>query len=499
MSTLTDRLRRVSATAETTSDKDVHAVLADVLAQAGMTVEDAGGTVSFTGADPIVPSTLRLGTAAGVGLVAKSVAMAAVWRHRTGEGQDVSMDLRVAPHRLCPFYDKRWELLGGYPPTSTSEPRSAMAFTFYRTADDRWVLPQNMYPGLRTSALELLDAPDTRTAIGNALAQWKATELEEAAAQAGIVMPVLRTLDEFLDEEHYRQGLADLPLIEIERIGDSGPEPFTDAPTDPLDGIRALGMGKVIAGAGTGRTLALHGADVLNLWRPTEHEHENVYYTANTGVRSALLDVNADDGRKRLHHLLRGADVFYHNRRPALIDRLGLGAAEVAALRPGIVHTTVSLHGTRGPWAGRPGFDQTAGAVTGMMLLEGDRDRPRLPPIMVVNDYLVPWLATVGITRALLLRAQHGGSYRVHVSLTRVALWILSLGILDKNWAHATAGSSEQHQYLDPETFQADTPCGTYQGVTDQVVMSRTPGRYRTLLVPRGSSRAEWLATNGLA
>ncbi|MEN3270472.1 MAG: hypothetical protein V7646_7366, partial [Pseudonocardia sp.] len=72
--------------------------------------------------------------------------------------------------------------------------------------------------------------------------------------------------------------------------------------------------------------------------------------------------------------------------------------------------------------------------------------------------------------------------------------WILSLGILDRDWAHAMAGSTDQHHYLDPETFTAETPCGDYQGVTDQVIMSRTPGQYRTVLLPRGSSRPEWLA-----
>ena len=45
-----------------------------------------------------------------------------------------------------------------------------------------------------------------------------------------------------------------------------------------------------------------------------------------------------------------------------------------------------------------------------------------------------------------------------------------------------------------PDLFTAETPLGTYQGLTDQVVMSRTPGAFRTVLVPRGSSKPEWLA-----
>jgi hypothetical protein len=90
-------------------------------------------------------------------------------------------------------------------------------------------------------------------------------------------------------------------------------------------------------------------------------------------------------------------------------------------------------------------------------------------------------------------RAEHGGSYRVHVSLTRAALWILSLGVFDREYAAATAGRGERHAYHDPEVFTADTPLGRYQGVTEQIRMSATPGGYDPVLVARGSSPAEWL------
>ena len=67
------------------------------------------------------------------------------------------------------------------------------------------------------------------------------------------------------------------------------------------------------------------------------------------------------------------------------------------------------------------------------------------------------------------------------------------LGIFDKKYAHETAGSSDEHTYVAPDLFTAETPLGLYQGITEQVVMSRTPGSFRTVLVPRGSSKPEWL------
>ena len=62
-----------------------------------------------------------------------------------------------------------------------------------------------------------------------------------------------------------------------------------------------------------------------------------------------------------------------------------------------------------------------------------------------------------------------------------------------KAYAKATAGSTDEHTYIAPDLSTAETPLGSYQGITDQIVMSRTPGSFRTVLVPRGSSKPEWL------
>ena len=489
---LTDRLEKAVADPATDDAFDPHAELADVLAGIGMSPADTGGAIGFRGADPVVPSTLRLGAASAIALAAKSAAMARLWRLRGGAGQDIAVDLRSAPHRLCPFYDRRWELLNGHPATSAANPTNALGFRFYRTADDRWVMPLNPYPKIKVAAQNLLGVPDDEDAVAAAIARWRARDLEDAAIEAGAVLPMLRTTEELLAEPHYREALAELPLVEVTRIADSEPEPLPAGAGQPLSGVRALGMGHVIAGAGVGRALALHGADALNLWRPGELEHDITYITANVGVRSATVDPYQADGAQRIRRLLAGADVFYANRRPGYLDRIGASAEEAAQVRPGIIHATTSLNGERGPWAGRLGFDQTAGSLVGMMHLEGGGLRPALPPILVVNDYIVSWLMTAGIVEALRRRAVDGGSYRVHVSLTRAALWILAMGVFDKDYATETAGRGDEHAYLDPETFTADTPLGHYQGVTDQVRMSETPGRYGTVLVPRGSGRPEW-------
>jgi crotonobetainyl-CoA:carnitine CoA-transferase CaiB-like acyl-CoA transferase len=172
---------------------------------------------------------------------------------------------------------------------------------------------------------------------------------------------------------------------------------------------------------------------------------------------------------------------------------MGLSTDELAVVRPGIVQVDISIYGPKGPWANRIGFDQTAGGVTGVLALEGSVENPKLPEIFVVNDYITSWMASVGAIAALKRRAIEGGSYRVRVSLARLSLWLLQMGAFDKGYAYATAGTAGGHEYLAPDLFEAETPCGHYQGVTDQVTMSATPGFYDTPLVPRGASKAERL------
>jgi crotonobetainyl-CoA:carnitine CoA-transferase CaiB-like acyl-CoA transferase len=251
-------------------------------------------------------------------------------------------------------------------------------------------------------------------------------------------------------------------------------------------------MGHVIAGGAIGRDLSLYGADVLNIWRPRDTEVDAFIWDVQVGMRSTILGDSKED-RAQFQRLLKRADVFFANKRPGFLAKHGLDAEELCAQKPGLIHATVLLHGDKGPWSNRPGFDEVGATVTGLFALEGSLTHPKQPVIVPICDNVVGWLSTTGILAALRRRAIEGGSYRVTVSLTRTVLWLLSLGIFDKAYAQATAGSTDEHRYAEPDLFTAETPCGSYQGMTDQVVLSRTPGAFRNVLLPRGSSKPEWL------
>ncbi|EPX63141.1 CAIB/BAIF family protein [Cystobacter fuscus DSM 2262] len=475
----------------TTDTFDLHGALRAMLAPLGFTPEDCGGTIRFDKCDPLMPSNLRLGGAAALALVQQSVIAAKLWRMRGGLGQDIHVDLGQAIRRLAPASELKWETLNGYPADVAD--RTIFSYLgFYPTKDGRHILPANIYPGLKTRMLAVLDCADNPKALGRAIARYTADELEALGEQHGIVFAKVRTVDEFVATEVF-EYLASRPLIEIEKVGDSAPEPLPSFGTHPLSGVRALGMGHVIAGAGIGRSLASLGADCLNVWRVMEWEQDTLLATANVGVRSTRLHVKSEDGQRQLHALLRDADVFYANRRPGLLAELGVDLKAATAVRPGLIHVTVSTHGEDGPWKSRVGFDQVAGTVTGMVAAEGTLAAPRLPPTSIINDYLVAWLGATGAMAALARRAVEGGSYRVHVSLTRAAMWAVTLGLFDPRYVESAVRSGGEHTLIDPQLFTSLTPLGIYQGVTENVTLSRTPHHYMNVLSPRGADQPVWL------
>jgi hypothetical protein len=404
------------------------------------------------------------------------------------------VDVRKALRRFAGFYDRKWETINGRAPALTDPMNPFLELPLFReTRDGRHVVALNIYPKSGARALSFLRCGVSVESLNNAILQWKADDLEDAASEAGLVFAKVRTFDEFRKEAQYTEVLSKMSLISVEKIDESEPIPFKKDGKSPLDGIRAFGMGHVIAGAVIGRDLAGYGADVLNIWRPDDTEVNGLAWDAQVGMRSTFLDTSKED-RAKFDKLLKDADIFFANKRPGYLERHGLDAEALAAKKPGLIHAQVLLHGNKGPWKNRPGFDEIGAAVTGVFTIEGSLAHPKSPPIIPIVDNIVGWLGTIGVIAALRRRAVEGGSYRVTVSLTRTVLWLLSLGIFNKEYAKAMAGSSEEHANIAPDLFTAKTPLGTYQGMTDQGILSRTPDSFRTVLVPRGSSKPEWLA-----
>src|SRR5438309_3838833 len=379
---LTETLQSKLANPERSSNFDLHGAVDQVLNDVGLSTSDTGGKLTFYGSDPILQSPLRFGTMAAVGLAARSVAVAALWRQATGEGQDISVDVRKALRRFCGFFDGKWETVNGRPPSPggyAASPFLKMGDAFFReTRDGRYVVALDIYPQLLVRTLDFLRCSPSTESINNAILKWNAVDLEEAAAAEGLVLAMVRTNEEFRREPQYTDVLSKMPLITVEKIGDSDPVPLkTNGDNLPLAGVRALGMGHVIAGAGMGRDMALYGADVLNIWRPRDSEIEAFAWDVQVGMRSTILD-DAKEDREKFNQLLKDADVFFANKRPGFLKKHGLDAESLCAQRPGLVHAIVAMHGEEGPWSNRPGFDEIGAAVSGLFTIECSPTRPKL-------------------------------------------------------------------------------------------------------------------------
>src|SRR5262249_4430626 len=145
---LTETLQAKLANPERSSDFDLHGGVNAVLKDVGMSSADSGGKLTFYGADPIIPSPHRFGTMAAIGSAAKAIAVAALWRDRTGEGQDIDVDVRKALRRFCGFFEGKWETVNGRPPAPFEDPLNPFITSnlFYETRDGRHVVAINIYP-----------------------------------------------------------------------------------------------------------------------------------------------------------------------------------------------------------------------------------------------------------------------------------------------------------------------------------------------------------------
>src|SRR5438874_5991886 len=305
---LTETLEEKLSHPATSPDFDLHAATNEVLKDIGLTTADAGGNLTFYGSDPILPSPMRFGTLAAIGLAARSVALAALWRQATGQDQDISVDVRKALRRFAGFFEGKWETINGRPPSPGGyavSPFLKMGDAFFReTRDGRYVLALDIYPQLLVRTLDFLGCCPSTESINDAIRKRDAVELEEAAAAEGLVLAMVRTNEEFRREPQYSDVHSRLQLITVEKIGESDPVPLKARESLPLAGVRALGMGHVIAGAGMGRDMALYGADVLNIWRPRDSEIEAFAWDVQVGMRSTILD-DAKEDREKFNQLLK--------------------------------------------------------------------------------------------------------------------------------------------------------------------------------------------------
>jgi len=474
------------------SHEDLVGVVDGLLAEMGLDRSQAGGNLTFAGLDPLRPTVLKVGAASAAIAAAGSIATAIIWRLRGGAEQDIHIDLRKAFAYQSPWQD----VLGDCTQINGTSvmwlPDFGPVTDFLPTRDNRFVLVLPEYPTQQAKAAKLLHCGLVYDQMVQATRSWDAADLEAAGQDAALPIVMVRSQDEFQASDQWSYH-ASAPLMHIEKIGDSPPEPLPPG-ARPLSGVRALGMTHVVAGPVVLRQLAAVGADCLNLNMPDYREARMFYMQSDAGVRQAILDARDPGHRKDVYALVKDADVFVENLRPQLAAREGYDADELAEIRPGLIYARIKLNPVIGPWANWLGFDLSAGAFTGLYTAEGSAEQPRLPGgVNVVCDFLSGMLTAAAVEAALIRRAREGGSYRVTVSLAQTTTFEMSLGLNDKAGLAAIDTLGPDHQIQRPNVVTRMTPFGEFTRLGSQVDMSETPESWDDpILVPMGSSRPEW-------
>lgn len=207
----------------------------------------------------------------------------------------------------------------------------------------------------------------------------------------------------------------------------------------PLDGIRVVEYGVFHAGPGAGAILGDLGAEVIKIeagfgdperyWTKVGKLDISVpsgesfmFEVSNRNKKDIALDIKTDEGRRVLHRLVEGADVFLTNLRKSTKAKLGLDYDSLSRVNPKIIHANVSGYGPEGPMDDLGAFDPLGLARSGMLFLTGS-EMPALLHLGVL-DQATAIATSQAIITALLVRERRGIGQEVQVSLYGTACWL---------------------------------------------------------------------------
>ncbi|MGH6779212.1 MAG: CoA transferase [Bradyrhizobium sp.] len=440
-------------------------------------------SIMLTGEEPLLPSSFRVAAAAQASIAAAGLAAAHVWRLRTGEQQQVAVDMR---HAVVECRSERYLRVDGKPPPPTWDPTAGI----YKTRDHRFVRLHTNFPHHRAAVCRVLNCAEQREAIQAALMQWDGEAFETAAYAGGAVVSLMRSHDEWSALPHAK-ALAELPPFTIEKIGEAPPRPWPGGDR-PLAGLRVLDLSRVIAGPVAGRTLAAHGADVMLLSGPGLPAIPWLTIDTGRGKLASFVELKSEEGRKTLRDLVAETDIFAQGYRPRAIAALGFSPDDVARISPGIVYVSLSAYGHAGPWAERRGFDSLVQTATGFNHAEGQAagvDGPKELPAQML-DHASGYLMAFAAMMARARQSREGGSWLVRVSLAQTGRWLWSLGRLAGGLKTADLDADD----ITPFIEQLPSGFGPLSSVSHAAKLSRTPAFWARPAMPLGSHPPEWPA-----
>ena len=277
----------------------------------------------------------------------------------------------------------------------------------------------------------------------------------------------------------------------------------------PLEGVRVVDLTQAMAAPFCTMNLADMGADVIKVEPPGDGEqtrrlgavhkngHSATFMTMNRGKRGLTADLKHPAGLEIVRRLARTADVFVQNYRPGVVDRLGLGYAELSRLNPRLIYCSISGFGATGPYASRGGYDLIAQGMSGIISVTGSEDGTLAKAGIPVSDLAAGLFGAYGILCALEHRERTGEGQLVDTSLLEAAM-ALTVWEASEYWVTGRAPGplGSAHRLSAPyQAIRARDGYFTVGANTDKLFegFCRVIGRPDLLEDPRFSGRTERL------
>lgn len=200
----------------------------------------------------------------------------------------------------------------------------------------------------------------------------------------------------------------------------------------PLKGLLVLEFSQYLSGPSAGLRLADLGARVIKIERPqtgdacrklsiknlwADENNSLLFHTINRNKESFIANLKDPQDLSLVLQLIAKADVLTHNFRPGIMEKTGLGYADIIKVNPKLIYAEISGYGKKGPWKNKPGQDLLLQAMTGLAYTTGNAKDAPMPFGLSIADYMAGGQLVQGILAALIRRQKTGKGALLEISL----------------------------------------------------------------------------------
>ncbi len=209
----------------------------------------------------------------------------------------------------------------------------------------------------------------------------------------------------------------------------------------PLQGLRVIELGQLLAGPFAGCMLGYFGAEVIKIeppggdpirnWRELKDGTSLWWRSLARNKKCISVDLKTDEGRDLVRQLLLTADIVIENFRPGVMEKWGLGPESLRQENPRLIYARISGYGQTGPYAKKPGFASACEAISGFRYLNGYPDEVPVRPNLSLGDTVSGLHAVIGIMMALQARDNQTGEQSGEGQVVDVALYESMFNLLE--------------------------------------------------------------------